>query len=408
MTSQARMSSQQVVRNLFSLSEDEDILDDFSCALKKKIFVHGRLFCTDNYLCFYANILGFKTKQVIPFKEVIQVKRIKGTITNSIEVACNNKKSYFFGSFLRRNEAFQFIYSLWRNSGYCDEGKDTGHWSDSEDPPQVDEGSNEEEKEGLSMLPTEDIGDAFESLKVILPVTPQKFFELFFADNAVFGQYEFCMTRGDTEYEITNWTENEEMQGFTREVKFRTKINGPSIGPKTTRVHRAQVYKWIDGAFELKTSSKALDVPYCSYFLVEDTWKVTPVSAEKSMFRITFLVNFLKSTMFRGTIESRTKSDVPKDHENWLKEARRRCLNETETPADKGPEKVIHQIAKYEEVDLKAYREKNRDSVKISSPSSINSLLILNTSLIIMLVFYLKYLHGRINDIYFITHEHKN
>jgi hypothetical protein len=83
-------------------------------------------------------------------------------------------------------------------------------------------------------------------------------------------------------------------------------------------------------------------------------------------------------------------------------------LNETETPADKGPEKVIHQIAKYEEVDLKAYREKNRDSVKISSPSSINSLLILNTSLIIMLVFYLKYLHGRINDIYFITHEHKN
>lgn len=408
MTNQARMSSQQVVRNLFSLSEDEDILDDFSCALKKKIFVHGRLFCTDNYLCFYANILGFKTKQVIPFKEVIQVKRIKGTITNSIEIACNNKKSYFFGSFLRRNEAFQFIYSLWRNSGYCDEGKDTGHWSDSEDPPQLEEGSNEEEKEGLSMLPTEDIGDAVESIKVILPVTPQKFFELFFADNAVFGQYEYCMNRGDTEYEITNWAENEEMQGFTREVKFRTKINGPAIGPKTTRVHRAQVYKWIDGALEIKISSKALDVPYCSYFLVEDTWKVTPVSAEKSMFRITFLVNFLKSTMFRGTIESRTKSDVPKDHEIWLKEARRRCLNEAEAPVEKGPEKVIHQIAKYEEVDLKAYREKNRDSVKISSPSSINSLLILNTSLIIILIFYLKYLHGRINEIQFSTYDHKN
>jgi hypothetical protein len=27
---------------------------------------------------------------------------------------------------LRHNEAFHFIYSLWRNSGYCDEDQDTG------------------------------------------------------------------------------------------------------------------------------------------------------------------------------------------------------------------------------------------------------------------------------------------
>lgn len=400
MNSQARMSSQQVVRNLFSLNEDEDILDDFSCALKKKIFIHGRLFCTDNYLCFYANILGFKTKQVIPFKEVIMVKRNKGTISNTIEVACNNKKSYFFGSFLRRNEAFQFIYSLWRNSGYCDEKAETGQWSDTEDPPQIDENAAEEDKEGLMMLPQEDIGDAVESLKTILPVTPQKFFELFFAEKAAFSLSDFCLGRGDTEFDCTSWAENEEVSGFSRELKFRTKINGPSIGPKTTRVHRAQIYKWVDGTLIVQTSSKALDVPYCSYFLVEDTWKISPVGNEKSMFRITFTINFLKSTMFRGTIESRTKQDVPKDHEAWLKEARKRCLHEPEAPAEKLPEKVVHQIAKYEEVDLKAYREKSKESIKISSPSSINSLLIINTMGIIFIIFYLRYLNLSINELY--------
>lgn len=109
---QSRVSSQQVVRNLFALPDQEDVLDDFSCGLRKKIFIHGRLFCTDNFLCFYANILGFKTKQVIPFRDIVAVRRVKGTITSSIEVACANKKSYFLGSFLRRNEAFQFIYSL--------------------------------------------------------------------------------------------------------------------------------------------------------------------------------------------------------------------------------------------------------------------------------------------------------
>ena len=398
MNSQARMSSQQVVRNLFNLSEDEDILDDFSCGLRKKIFIHGRLFCTDNYLCFYANILGFKTKQVIPFKEVIGVRRIKGTISNSIEVVCNNKKSYFFGSFLRRNEAFQFIYSLWKNSGYCDPKQDTGQWSDTEDPPSNEEAS-EEEKDSFAMPPTEDVGDAIETIKVILPITPQKFFDLFIADTAIFPFSEFCNDRGDTELECTSWAENEELGGFTREIKFRTKINGPSIGPKTTRCHRAQIYKWTDGALTVQTSTKALDVPYCSYFLVEDSWKISAVSPEKSLLRITFLINFLKSTMFKGTIESRTRVDVAKDHEAWLKEARRKCLNEQETTVEKAPEKIIHQIAKYEEVDLKAYRDKSKDSVKISSPRSVNSLLLLNTVCIVFLFFYLRYLNYRINEI---------
>jgi VAD1 Analog of StAR-related lipid transfer domain/GRAM domain len=405
MNSQARMSSQQVVRNLFSLPADEDILDDFSCALRKKIFIHGRLFCTDNYLCFYANILGFKTKQVIPFKEVITIRRIKGAISNSIEIACNNKKSYFFGSFLRRNEAFQFIYNLWKNSGYFDEKQDIGQWSDTEDTPPGEENIEEEEKEGLTMLPSEDIGDAIESVKVILPVTPQKFFDLFFADEAVFGFPDYSKQRGDTELETTPWAENEELEGFTREIKFRTKINGPSIGPKTTRCQRALKYKWTDGVLVVQSSTKALDVPYSSYFLVEDTWKITPISAEKSLLRITFTINFLKSTMLRSTIESRSKVDVTKDHENWLREARKKCLNEQEPSTEKPPDRIIHQIAKYEEVDLKAYREKSKDAIKISSPSSINSLLVLNTMLIVFLLFYLRYLNSRINEIYLLTPE---
>lgn len=110
--------------------------------------------------------------------------------------------------------------------------------------------------------------------------------------------------------------------------------------------------------------------------------------------------------MFRGTIESRTKTDVPKDHEAWLKEARKRCFAEQENAAEKPPEKVIHQIAKYEEVDLKAYREKSKDNIKISSPSSINSLMIINTVCIVLLYFYLRYLNGRVNEIYYYEQNH--
>ena len=110
--------------------------------------------------------------------------------------------------------------------------------------------------------------------------------------------------------------------------------------------------------------------------------------------------------MFKGTIESRTRIDVAKDHESWLKEARKSCLGEQESQVEKVPEKVIHQIAKYEEVDLKAYRDKSKDSVKISTPRSVNSLLLLNTICIVFLFFYLRYLNSRINEINYPGHNY--
>ena len=90
-------------------------MDDFSCALKKKVNIHGRLFCTDNFLCFYANILGFKTKLVIPFKDVTNVIKSPKE-ERAIDVTCGSK-THVFRSFYRSNDALQFIHTLWRNTG---------------------------------------------------------------------------------------------------------------------------------------------------------------------------------------------------------------------------------------------------------------------------------------------------
>jgi hypothetical protein len=40
---------------------DEKLVVDYSCALQKDILVHGRLYVTKNYLCFYANIFKWET-----------------------------------------------------------------------------------------------------------------------------------------------------------------------------------------------------------------------------------------------------------------------------------------------------------------------------------------------------------
>ena len=34
---------------------------DYSCAMQKDILVHGRLYVTQNWICFYANIFTWET-----------------------------------------------------------------------------------------------------------------------------------------------------------------------------------------------------------------------------------------------------------------------------------------------------------------------------------------------------------
>jgi hypothetical protein len=57
-----KTSSQESVRNLFSLNSNERVYDDFGCAFSDVILYHGRLFLTENFICFNSNILGLKQK----------------------------------------------------------------------------------------------------------------------------------------------------------------------------------------------------------------------------------------------------------------------------------------------------------------------------------------------------------
>jgi hypothetical protein len=35
---------------------------DFSCAVESKILLHGRMYITDKFVCFYSNFFGFEKK----------------------------------------------------------------------------------------------------------------------------------------------------------------------------------------------------------------------------------------------------------------------------------------------------------------------------------------------------------
>lgn len=88
---------------------------DYGCALSKDILVQGRLYVSENHVCFHANIFGWVTDVIIPFTEIraIEKKMTALVIPNAIGLA-TQKERYTFASFISRDSTYDVLVNIWR------------------------------------------------------------------------------------------------------------------------------------------------------------------------------------------------------------------------------------------------------------------------------------------------------
>ncbi|XP_065085355.1 protein Aster-B-like [Ochlerotatus camptorhynchus] len=99
------------------VSDDERLIVDYSCAIQKDILVHGRLYVTQNYLCFHANIIVWETRLSIRWKDVTSITKEKTArvIPNAISVCTDNEK-HFLTSFTSRDKTYLMLFRVWQNA----------------------------------------------------------------------------------------------------------------------------------------------------------------------------------------------------------------------------------------------------------------------------------------------------
>ncbi|CAO3613727.1 unnamed protein product [Mucor fragilis] len=98
-----------------SVPEEDSLIEDFGCALQKEILLQGRIYISESYLCFNANIFGWVTNLVIAFADIIAIEK-KSTayvIPNAIQISTDSAK-HFFASFLSRDQAHDLMVDIWR------------------------------------------------------------------------------------------------------------------------------------------------------------------------------------------------------------------------------------------------------------------------------------------------------
>ncbi|XP_056399487.1 protein Aster-B isoform X7 [Hyla sarda] len=105
-------------RKLFKqLPDSERLIVDYSCALQRDILLQGRLYLSENWICFYSNIFRWETLLTVRLKDICSMTKEKTArlIPNAIQL-CTDSEKHFFTSFGARDRTYMMMFRLWQNA----------------------------------------------------------------------------------------------------------------------------------------------------------------------------------------------------------------------------------------------------------------------------------------------------
>ncbi|XP_032382074.1 GRAM domain-containing protein 2B isoform X2 [Etheostoma spectabile] len=96
------------------ISQSEDLIHAYICALQKEVPYHGRLYITDTNACFYSSVLLKNTKVVIPVSCIHIVKKQNTAllVPNALSIRTTEGDKYLFVSLRNRESCYQLLRSV--------------------------------------------------------------------------------------------------------------------------------------------------------------------------------------------------------------------------------------------------------------------------------------------------------
>ncbi|XP_020646338.3 GRAM domain-containing protein 2B isoform X2 [Pogona vitticeps] len=95
---------------------DEPLRQNFTCALQKEILYQGKLFISENWICFFSKVFGKDIKISIPVHSVTLIKKTRTAllVPNALVITTTSDR-YIFVSFLSRDTAHKLLKSVCRH-----------------------------------------------------------------------------------------------------------------------------------------------------------------------------------------------------------------------------------------------------------------------------------------------------
>ncbi|GAA6219221.1 GRAM domain-containing protein 3-like isoform X1 [Lates japonicus] len=111
--SQLSKTNAQYHKLFKEVSKDELLKQSYTCALQKDMLYQGKMFVSDNWICFHSRVFGRDTKISIPVMSVTFIKKTKTAllVPNALVIETSSDQ-HVFVSFLSRNTTYKLLKSI--------------------------------------------------------------------------------------------------------------------------------------------------------------------------------------------------------------------------------------------------------------------------------------------------------
>lgn len=105
-------------RRLFGVSDDEEYIDEFSCAYKSKLYIQGRMYIFARHVCFFASVFGYEVIKILPLHKVTNInkERVLGLPTAITVMSGSGKRELFTSFFASRDDAYKTMVAAWSSA----------------------------------------------------------------------------------------------------------------------------------------------------------------------------------------------------------------------------------------------------------------------------------------------------
>ncbi|XP_059657972.1 C2 and GRAM domain-containing protein At5g50170 [Cornus florida] len=301
-------------QKFFGLPPEEFLISDFSCSLKRKMPLQGRLFLSARIVGFYANLFGHKTKFFFLWEDIEDIQVLppslasvgsptlvivlrKGRGLDAMHGAKSQDEEgrlrFYFQSFVSINAASRTIMALWRTRTLTSDQK-------------VDIAEEQQDQDGPSFL-LEDTGSCLvvEDAKMSqvysteLPVNIKSMMEMF--DGGTLEQ-EVMGKSGCLNYMTTNW-EPVKPHAYERRLFYKFNRRVSVFGGEVTCTQQKSPIA-IDKGWIVSEIMALHNVPFGDHFRVQFRYNIENSALDPCSCKCDVYIGvmWLKSTKFQQRI----------------------------------------------------------------------------------------------------------
>lgn len=339
-----------------SIPDGDYLIEDYGCALQREILIQGRIYISENHVCFHANLFGWVTDLTIPMYDVLGLeKRMTAfVIPNAIQITTRNAK-YTFTSFLSRDTTYDVLYNVWRLARPENESMigstsqlsvvGAAEQAVSENGTPTPGGAAAAVANGktpangaakpaaiankITQCACGKAGQHFSevAMDVVIPGTPEKIYNLMFTSGFI---KDFMRDNQRLiDIQISDWMPlPNNGQLLARNMSYIKPLSG-SIGPKQTKceLRDETMHCNFDDYVTMMTTTRTPDVPSGGVFSVKTRTCITWASSISTRILVTTMVEWTGRSFIKGIIE-KSCIDGQKSYQNELEKGMREYIHQ--------------------------------------------------------------------------------